>query len=42
MDETTTSEPKRAEVERPISYSMANIDQETVQILLDDKIATGG
>jgi hypothetical protein len=31
-----------AEETQPTSFSFRNLDEETLQILMDDKIATGG
>jgi hypothetical protein len=40
MDET--KEPTPEVPERPFSFSLRNLDPETIEILVDDKIATGG
>lgn len=40
MDETNEPKPERVEI--PSSFSMRNLDEDTIQLLIDDKIATGG
>lgn len=36
------SEPNTEAVETAPYYSMSDMDQETIDLLVDDKIATGG